>query len=108
MCNSTGNIQADTSGTSVVRDSDRHPAANAKASARLAANGHGDQRTIQTPATAPAPISSTNCSRVTFHTRFGAIHMPMARAAISGKITSRSPVRSATPTISTTTAIADR
>ena len=34
--------------------------------------------------------------------------VPLAKAAISGKITSRSPVRSATATISTTIANADR
>lgn len=40
---------------------------------------------MQTPATAPAVISATIRARLTRHTCLSTIHMPIVRAAISGK-----------------------
>ena len=55
---------------------------------------------MQTPATAPAVISATIRARLTRHTCLSTIHMPIVRAAISGKMISFSPDSSATATIS--------
>ena len=99
VCNSTGNTHADIKGNNEARAKSKQTAAKRNAIATLRTKGKGEQSTISTPAQAPSVIKSNICHCFIFHTRLSTIHIPMVRAAISGKIISFSCSNSATPII---------
>lgn len=87
------------SGNKEDRVSSRHNAANMNAKIKLKTNGRDENLTMLIPTYAPIVINTGICQRWIRHTRLSTIHMPIVRAAISGKIISFSFSISAVPTI---------